>query len=277
MDMTERSEAKPATAARIYDFYLGGTLNFPADRAAAETVLARAPMIRPAARANRKFLGRAVRLAAEAGIRQFLDIGSGIPTEGNVHEVAQAIDPSARVVYVDIDPVAVSEGLDILDGNPFATSVRGDVLRADRIISHPGVTALIDFSKPVAVMLCALLHFVPDDDAAHAAVAAFRDVSAPGSFLIMSHGTPPDDFVDAVHRASFAAGEKAVQGVYARQTTTPVRMRPRDEVATFFQGYELLEPGLQWVGRWRSEDPDEPEFEGNSSLCAMMAGVGVLR
>jgi len=180
------------------------------------------PLIRPAARANRAFLRRAVRFAAEAGIRQFLDVGSGIPTEGNVHEIAQDVDPACRVVYVDMDPVAVSEGLEILDGNKNATSIRGNVLDIPAILSHPRVAELIDFSEPVAIILCAVLHFVTDDDAAYAAVDRLRSVSAPGSYLILSHGTPPEETVEAVERAEFAEGENVVKGVYARQTTTPL-------------------------------------------------------
>ena len=166
MDTTERPEPKPATAARIYDFYIGGTHNFPEDRAAAQAAIDQVPLIRPAARANRAFLGRAVRFAAEAGIRQFVDVGSGIPTEGNVHEIAQDVDPACRVVYVDIDPVAVAEGLEILADNACATSILGNVLDPPAILSHAEVANLIDFRQPVAFIMCALLHFVPDDDAA---------------------------------------------------------------------------------------------------------------
>jgi hypothetical protein len=277
MDMTARPEAKPATAARIYDFYIGGTHNFPADRAAADVIIKQVPMIRPAARANRAFLNRAVKFAADAGIRQFLDVGSGIPTEGNVHESAQDVDPTCRVVYVDIDPVAVSEGLEILENNEFATAIRGDVLAASAIVEHRAVAQLIDFSQPVAIIACALLHFVPDDAAAHAAIKTFRDASVPGSYLILSHGTPPDGTVDAAERAEFAEGEKAVQGVYAGRTTTPVRMRSRADIESFFEGYDLVDPGLSWVGEWRPIAADQVEFDGNSRLSAILGGVGKLR
>ncbi len=277
MDTTERPEPKPATAARIYDFYIGGTHNFPEDRAAGLAVIGQVPLIRPAARANRAFLGRAVRFAAEAGIRQFIDVGSGIPTEGNVHEIAQAVDPECRVVYVDIDPVAVAEGLDILADNPHATSIRGDVRGAPAILRHRRVAALIDPSQPVAFILCAVMHFVPDDEVARAAITTFRDASAPGSCLILSHGTVPDETVEVSERDEFAEDERVVQGVYSRRTTTPLRMRSRADVETFFDGYDLVDPGLVFVGEWRPEGEDQPEFGGNSRLASILAGVGTLR
>ena len=277
MDTSQRPEQKAATAARIYDYYIGGTHNFPADRAAADGVIKQVPLIRPAARANRAFLGRAVRFAAESGIRQFLDIGSGIPTEGNVHEVAQSVEPTARVVYVDIDPVAVSEGLDILDANAYATSIRGNVLDTPAILSHSSVLELLDFSQPVAVILCALLHFVTDDEAAHAAVGSLRSASAPGSYLILSHGTVPDADVAVEEREKFAADDKMMQGVYATKTTTPVRMRQRVGVEVFFDGYDLVEPGLAWVGDWRPDGNQPDEFGGNARLASILGGVGVRR
>jgi len=277
MDTTQRHEQKPATAARIYDFYIGGTHNFPADRAAAEAAITQVPLLRPAARANRAFLGRAVRFTAESGIRQFLDLGSGIPTEGNVHEIAQSVDPASRVVYVDMDPVAVSEGLEILDGNPNATSIRGNVLDTAAVLAHPSVTELIDFSAPVAIILCAMLHFVPDDEVARGAITTLREACVPGSHLIVSHGTVPDASAAPEFRSEFADSEKVVKGVYAQQTTTPVRMRPRADIESFFEGYDLAEPGLTWVGAWRPDGADQPEFDGDSSLASILGGVGTKR
>lgn len=278
MDMTKRPESKPATAARIYDFYIGGTHNFPADRAAAAATMGQAPLIRPAAKANRAFLGRAVRFAAEAGVRQFLDIGSGIPTEGNVHEIAQDVDPACRVVYVDIDPVAVSEGLELLDGNEHATSIRGNVCDPRAILAHPAVARLIDPRQPVAIILCAVLHFVTDDQEARAAVATLRDACAPGSYLVLSHGTQQGDVsLDTRQRAELAEDIKVVHSVYAAQTSTPVRVRARAEIETFFDGYDLVDPGITWVGQWRADSADQPEFGGNSSLATILGGVGRLR
>jgi hypothetical protein len=277
VDTTGRPEQRSATAAGIYDYYIGGTHNVPADRAAAEAAIRQVPLVRPAARANRAFLGRAVRFAAESGIRQFLDIGSGIPTEGNVHEIAQRVDPAARVVYVDIDPVAVAEGREILAGNRHATAIRGNVLDTAAILADPGVAGLLDLSRPVAVILCAMLHFVTDDEAAGVAVGRLRSASGPGSCLILSHGTRPDADVAAEERARFAADDEAMRGVYASRTTTPVRLRPRADVEAFFGGYELVEPGLTWVGGWRPDAGAPDEFGDDPRLSSILGGVAVRR
>lgn len=275
MDTAQPSQEKRATAARIYDYFLGGTHNFPADRAAAQEAIRYAPRIPAAARANRAFLRRAVHLVAEAGVRQFLDIGSGIPTEGNVHEIAQSVYADTRVVYVDIDPVAVAEGQELLDGNKWATSIRGDVRDVPAILSHRKVTQLLDFSEPIALVTCALLHFVSDDDVANSAMAQLRDAVCPGSYLILSHVTP-DRTVEGAQREAEQDVEKAVQDTYTRATSTPLRFRERDEVASFFTGFDLIEPGLVWVSQWRSE-PNEDELGQSPHLSAAIAGVGVRR
>src|SRR5688572_15286219 len=153
--MVDTAAGKPATAARIYDYYLGGVHNFSADRAAAQQVTSVFPFIPTAARANRAFLGRAVRVLVAAGVRQFLDIGSGIPTVGNVHEIAQAVAPDARVAYVDIDPVAVSEGQELLAGNDRAVALLGDLRDPQAVLAHPGVRRLLDFGQPTALLLAA--------------------------------------------------------------------------------------------------------------------------
>ncbi len=275
MDTTQRPDQKPATAARIYDYYIGGTHNFPADRAAAQEAIKRVPQIPAAARANRAFLRRAVRHAAESGIRQFLDIGSGIPTEGNVHEIAQDVAADARVVYVDIDPVAVSEGLEILEGNAYATAIRGNLRDPGAILGHPEVARLIDFSRPVALLLCAVLHFVAEDEDAYAAVAKLRSAAGPGSFLIISHATP-NTAVPEAEKAQEADKETVVGKVYTSQTMTPFRMRQLAEVADFFGDFALIEPGLTWVSQWRP-DPAEPNvFADDPAAVGIVAGVGVL-
>ena len=235
--MSDMAAQKPATAARMYDYYLGGIHNFPADQDAARKLIALFPHIPAGARANRAFLRRAVRYLATIGVRQFLDIGSGIPTAGNVHEVAQSVAPDARVVYVDIDPVAVAESQEILEGNDGAAAIRGDLRSPDGILAHPAVRRLLG-------------------------------ALAPGSYLVISHAaaesfpTPRDI-------------DPEVDGIYDRVTATSVKLRTRPDVVPFFGDVELIEPGVVWLNEWRP-DPAEPaeEFTGASHLSGGWAGVG---
>jgi len=239
-DFGARSSRKAATAARMYDYYLGGVHNFPADREAADVVIERFPFIPEATRANRAFVVNAVQHLAESGIRQFLDIGSGIPTVDNVHSIARRIHPDARVAYVDIDPVAVAESLEILDGDDLALAVRGDVQRPQAIVEHAEVRRLLDFDQPIGVILAAVLHFVPDHQVADDAVASVIGSVAPGSHVVMSH-TATESF------ALFTATED----VYQRRTSTPGTVRTRAEVERLFTGLELLDPGVVWAQEWR--------------------------
>jgi hypothetical protein len=236
---------KPATAARIYDYFLGGLHNFPADREVAEQVIAAYPFIPAAARANRAFLGRAVRLLIGAGVRQFLDLGSGIPTSGNVHEIAQGMVADARVVYVDIDPVAVAESMELLDGNKHAAVVRADVREPQAILDHPAVRRLVDFTQPVGLLMAAVLHFVSDDDQAYGVVSQLVGAMPAGSYFVASH-TATESFAPL----SAVAGQ---EDVYRRRTATPGTVRTRAEVGRFFTGLEVLEPGVVWADDWRPE------------------------
>ncbi|GIJ30779.1 hypothetical protein Vqi01_59410 [Micromonospora qiuiae] len=260
-------DAKPATAARIYDYYLGGTHNFPADREAAQAMLQVLPLGPQLAKTNRAFLRRAVRYLAESGVRQFLDIGSGIPTEGNVHEIVQQVEPDARVVYVDIDPVAVAESLELLEGNPLATAVNGDLRDPQSILSHPQVTAMLDFERPIGLLLGAVLHFVSDDEVAYDAVEQLRAALVPGSCLLVSHATadevPHDqDEIDVAH------------DIYRRKTATPLGLRTRSQIERFFAGLDLVEPGVVWLPLWRPA-PDDPQyFADDPKLSAGLGGVG---
>ena len=238
-DLGARSR-KAATAARMYDYYLGGMHNFPADREAADAVIARFPFIPEAARANRAFVVNAVRHLSESGIRQFLDIGSGIPTVDNVHSIARRIHPETRVAYVDLDPVAVAESLDILDGDDLAVAVRGDVQQPQAIVDHPDVRRLLDFDQPIGVLLAAVLHFVPEHRVADAAVTTLIGSVVPGSQFVVSH-TATESFT------LFTATED----VYERRTSTPGTIRTRAEVERLFTGLELLEPGVVWAQEWR--------------------------
>ncbi|MDQ7906602.1 SAM-dependent methyltransferase [Phytohabitans sp. ZYX-F-186] len=261
---------KPATAARMYDYYLGGIHNFPADQEAAKVVLSKSPLLPAIARSNRAFLGRAVNYLTSAGVRQFLDLGSGIPTEGNVHEIAQAAIPNARVVYVDIDPEAVSESLDLLEGNEFATAIRADVREPQAILTHSQVRKLLDFDQPVAVLLVAVLHFVEDTDEARDIVATLRSKLAPGSHVVIAHATVDEIVFDEEHAQYW----KRSQEVYRRQTTTPLTPRTKSDVARLFDGLEMVEPGLTWVNQWRPDPDTADDFKDNPHLSSFYVGMG---
>ena len=235
-----RPSRKAATAARMYDYYLGGVHNFPADRAAADAVIERFPFIPEAARANRAFVVNAVRHLAESGVTQFLDIGSGIPTVDNVHSVARQINPDTRVAYVDIDPVAVAESMEILDGDDRAVAVRGDVQEPEVVLAHPEVRRLLDFDQPIGVILAAVLHFVPAHQIADDAARKLIESVATGSHFVISH-TATESF------ALFTATED----VYQKRTSTPGTVRTHAEVERLFTGLELLEPGVVWAQEWR--------------------------
>ncbi|HEY1318845.1 MAG TPA: SAM-dependent methyltransferase, partial [Streptosporangiaceae bacterium] len=175
-------DTKRANVARVYDYWLGGTHNFLADQDVARAIAAIEPNVRVFARANRAFLGRAVRFLAAAGIHQFLDIGSGIPTEGNVHEVAQQAAPGARVVYADIDPVAIAHSKAILAGNEDATIIDGDLREPGKVLAHESTQRMLDFSQPVALLLMNVLHFISDAEDPRGIVARLRDALPSGSY-----------------------------------------------------------------------------------------------
>jgi hypothetical protein len=243
-----------AHPARVYDYWLGGTNNFAADREAAERVLAVTPGLRFRVRANRAFLGRATRyLAAEAGIRQFLDIGTGIPAAGNTHEVAQQAAPDARVVYVDNDPMVLLHAQALLHGSPQGAT---DYLQAD--LRDPGMildraAAVLDFGQPVAVMLLGVLHLIQDAEDPWGIVAGLMAAAPGGSYLTISHPA-----IDIHHRQAEA------QRVYNERVSTPQTLRTREQVARFFTGLELVEPGLVQVHQWRP-DPGDVGPEGTVS------------
>jgi hypothetical protein len=251
-----------ASVARMYDAMLGGEHNFAIDREAVAAVTAIDPQVRMLARANRAFLGRAVRHLAATGVRQFIDLGSGIPTQGNVHEVAQAASPGARVVYVDKDPVAVAHSTTLLADNPHADIVDADIRRPADVLSSPQVRKLIDFDQPVAVLMVAILHFVTPEEDPAGIVAAFRDALPEGSWLALSHATDQD-------RPDTAA---AVTQLYRSRATSPVTVRSREEIEALFTGFDLTEPGLVHVPLWRPDAAEDvPE---NPSEFWVYAGVG---
>ncbi|MEU4641858.1 SAM-dependent methyltransferase [Micromonospora sp. NPDC023814] len=249
------------TAAGMYDYYLGGKDNSAADRRAANKVLAAAPEVILMARENRGFIQRAVRfLARDAGIRQFLDIGSGLPTQGNVHEIAQAEAPDARVVYVDNDPkvLARSRALKITEARNTSV-VTADLRDPDVILNHPDTLAQIDFDQPMAILLVAVLHFIDDQADPYAIVARLRDAMAPGSYLVINHAT-------ADPRPDNAGGAAEVY----KNTKYPSTHRTRDQIERFFDGVHLIDPGLVIVSDWR---PDT-ETDISPEEVWILGGVG---
>jgi hypothetical protein len=231
----------------MYDYYLGGKDNFKADREAADRMLQLAPAIRDAARANRAFLQRTVRHLAAEGIDQFLDIGTGIPTAGNTHQVAQTVNPEARVVYLDNDPIVLAHARALMakPSKGRTTVVQADLREGAAILDErPEITAALDLDRPVALMLLAVLHFVSDAEDPWSTVAGLTERLAPGSCLVISHGT--DDFIskDDSARAS---------GTY-RKATAQLHLRSRADIARFFGELELIDPGLELVPRWRNEE-----------------------
>jgi SAM-dependent methyltransferase len=245
----------------MYDFYLGGAHNFPADREAAGKVIAAYPDAPKVAGANRAFLRRAVRFMLASGVRQFLDLGSGIPTVGNVHEVVEATEHQASVVYVDIDPVAVAHSESILGDRVDVGVLRADIRRPVDVLTAPTATRLLDFSQPIGLLAVAVLHFVGPDDDPHALLAQFRDALPSGSYLALSHGT-------AEGRPEAAAGYSAIY----RNTRDPLTPRPRAQIADLFTGWDLVQPGLVWLSQWRPDWPDD--VDADPSIAQMLCGVG---
>jgi hypothetical protein len=255
-------DTRRANVARVYDYWLGGHHNFLADQDVGRAVASVEPGIRAIARANRAFLGRAVRFLAAAGIRQFLDIGSGIPTEGNVHEVAQRADPQARVAYADFDPVAVAHSRAILAGNANAGIIDADLRQPEKILAHPVTGQLIDLSQPTGLLLVAVLQFLADADDPWQIVATLRDALAPGSYLVLCHATDEG-------RATTA---QAAGKVYNGSVTTEIHMRPRADILRFFEGFDLVDPGLVFIPQWRPDSPADVPAEPGKFWA--LVGVG---
>ncbi|WP_405997296.1 SAM-dependent methyltransferase [Streptomyces sp. NBC_00829] len=251
------------SVSRIYDYYLGGSHNFEVDREAARRAMEFMPGLPKIMQANRAFMRRAVNYAADQGVTQFLDIGSGIPTFGNVHEVAYQASSESRVVYVDHDPVAVAHSRAVLDGNPQASVVSADLRKPRQILDSAEVGQLLDLDRPVALLLVAVLHFIEDEDDPFSAVAELRDALAPGSIVILTHAS-----FEGVPVPEEQAG--GAVDVY-RNIRNPLVMRPREEIARFFEGYEMVEPGLVSMPQWRSDAPAEQE---DPYAFSGFAGVG---
>jgi SAM-dependent methyltransferase len=250
-------ETRRANAARVYDYWLGGTHNFLADQDVARAIAAVEPTAPLIGRANRAFIGRAVRLLAANGIRQFLDIGSGIPTQGNVHEIAQQADPASRVAYVDIDPVAVAHSKALLEGNENAGIIETDLREPGQILGHAITRRLIDPAQPTGLLLVSILHFIADAENPRRIVATLRDALAPGSYLVISHGTNEDQ----------PGVADAVEKVYNRSVAMALHLRSRSEILRFFDGFDVMDPGLVYIPQWRPDPgadvPADPTRYGN--------------
>ncbi len=230
----------------MYDYFLGGAHNFEVDRQLADQIAAMTPNLPATMRAGREFLRRAVRVLLDAGIDQFLDIGSGIPTVGNVHEVAQAANPQARVVYVDIDPVAVAHSRELLAGNESTGVIHADLRDPQRILAETRALQLLDFDRPLGILLAGVVHFVPDTDRPGDILATLRAAAAPGSHLVISHSTyedQPQEMLDA-------------QRLSAR-TSTEITLRSRAEITSFFGDWTILEPGVVHMELWRPDSPSD--------------------
>jgi O-methyltransferase involved in polyketide biosynthesis len=241
--LPEALDTSTPNIARMHHYFLGGRETFQADRAAAERALAALPAMRTSAIASRQFLRRAVTfLAAEAGVDQFLDIGPGLPARGAVHEVAHEINAAVRVAYVDYDPIVVSHGNAMLGQSDLSIVVQADLRDPDALLKVPAIGDHLDFSRPVALLLLAILHFVSDDDGPARIVARLRDALAPGSYLALTHVSP--DLVDdkEAARRAVAAYDKANARAWPRG---------REQILRFFDGFELVEPGLVRKSRWR--------------------------
>jgi SAM-dependent methyltransferase len=245
----------------MYDYYLGGVNHFPADREAAEHVLRAAPWIRATALENRAFLGRAVRfLAAEGSIGQFIDIGTGLPAKGSVHDVVSRVAPGARVAYVDNDPVVLGQSRAILSGVDGVASIRADLRQPATIIGHPDLAGFVDWSEPVAVLLVAVVHFIEDLDDPLAIIGQFRDVMAPGSYLVITH----------IHHHAISEAAREVTEVYTK-ASAPLVFRTRDQITRLFAGFELVAPGIVSIPEWRPEPRPYPPGD-----VWGLAGIGCL-
>ncbi len=234
-----------AHSARVYDYLLGGKDNYAADRAAGEAALQVFPNARAAARANREFMHRAVRAVAELGVRQFLDVGTGIPTRPNLHQVAQDIDPTCHVVYVDNDPIVLAHAAALMTSVPGGRTayVQADASEPGAVLAAPDVRATLDLDEPVALSLIAILHFIDDDDVAGAMVRGILDRLAPGSFLILTHAT-------------LDISPEAISGSLAAYQSAGIRGRLRsraDLERLFLDGLDVLEPGIVVPQRWRAD------------------------
>jgi S-adenosyl methyltransferase len=249
--------------ARVYDYLLDGKDNFAVDRAVAEKLMVSNLEPKRLSLANRDFLVRAVRFLAEQGVDQFLDLGSGLPTSPSVHEVARKVLPGARVAYVDHDPVVIVHNRALLATGDGLVTVRADLRDPHAVLGSDEVQGCLDFSQPVAVLLLSVLHFIADDEDPHGIIARYRDALAPGSHLVLSTGTSECADADMVSGTIDAY----------QDYRTPFRLRTRAEVQPFFDGFELVDPGVVLMQDWR---PDETT-DRVPLKATNLSGAGVKR
>lgn len=249
------------SAARVWDYFLGGSHNFAVDREVAEAAIAMKPDMPQLAKAVRIYLRRATEAIAQAGVTQFLDIGSGIPTVGSVHEVAREVNPDARVVYVDHDPVAVAHSQKLLRDYDGVVAVRGDVRAPDEILADAQVRDTLDFSRPIGLLLCALLHFVSDEADPGGLVGTLRDALVPGSFLAVQHATNDEQPPETIEMLK----------MWNANSPEPMYWRTREEITDLFAGFTLLEPGVVFLSQWRPEpwEESDPHPERFASYAAL--------
>ena len=252
------------SVARVYDYYLGGSHNFESDRAFGEQALAHYPGLRQVLRDNRVFLRRVVLHLVALGIDQFLDLGSGIPTVGNVHEVAQQANPRARVVYVDHDLVAVTHSLALLRGNDRATAIGGDIRNPRRVLDDAVATGLLDLGRPVGVLFIAVLHFMDDADRPAALVAEYMNATAPGSYVAVSH---------AMQVAQPGVINAAKVYDQARSPTA-MRFRSREEIESLFGDLTMVDPGVVLIPLWRPELTDDAAEVESEADYPGLVGLG---
>jgi SAM-dependent methyltransferase len=255
-------DALTPSIARVYDYMLGGKDHYAVDRELGEQLNANAPASPWIAQQNRQFLGRAVRYCAEQGIRQFLDLGSGLPTQDNVHEVVQRVDPGCRVVYVDIDSVAVVHAQALLAGGTGVAAIRGDLRKPAEILANEEVRRLIDFSRPMVVLMVGILHFIDDGDDPAGIVAGFVDAMVPGGYFVLSHAT---------HDVRPESASKA-RDLYRRASSTLIT-RTKQEIGNLLDGLEPVEPGLVFTAEWRPfQEVPHPERSGLYAAVARKPG-----
>ena len=265
-DVPEGVDPTRPTPARLYDYFLGGTNNFPVDRRAAEALRAQAPDVVDAMWANRGFHGRAAVWMAERGIRQFIDIGSGLPTQNNTHQAVQRVEPGIRVVYADIDPLVAAQAAPLLAGDGSTAVIAADLRDPGSVLGHPALLRLIDFAEPAGVLMSAVVHFVADDADPWDLVSRYMTAVAPGSYLALSHGTY-ENLPPRLVQAGLETYAQATEHAY---------LRSRPDVERFFAGLELVPPypgadaAVTYVGLWGAEDPGLADSDGSR---AMYCGV----